>query len=243
MHSFYIENAQVGQDFSLDREESRHAIRVLRLSEGDEVCALDGLGGRFSARIRDASPDHTVVAVVDALPSNEPDVRVTLYQGIPKADKLEWIVQKITELGACAMIPVAMERSVVKSSGKDSDKKRGRLDRIAREAAKQCRRACPARIYDAMRWDQAIDHLAGHDLILTPWEEARGATMQSERDLCPNAKDIAIVIGPEGGMSAGEAERLASCGAHLVTLGPRILRAETAAITSVALAMMLWGDL
>ena len=121
--------------------------------------------------------------------------------------------------------------------------RRERLERIAFEAAKQCRRGRAPEIAEPMTWKQAIARMAGHDLILVPWEDASGRRLKDAFAERPDAGDIGIVIGPEGGMSEGEVGALAHIGALTVTLGPRILRTETAAVVSAALAMQLWGDL
>jgi len=183
------------------------------------------------------------VLLKEELSDNEAPVRITLYQGLPKADKLDLVVQKITELGAACIVPVKMERCVVKLDEKDGQKRRDRLSKIAREAAKQCKRGCAPEVMQPQTWKQLKDDMQKHDLLLVPWEDAAGYGMKAAHDQFPQAKDIGIVIGPEGGMSAVEVAAIEEIGAKQISLGPRILRTETAAITSCALAMLLWGDL
>jgi len=244
MHTFYLEQTgSVGAVIALPKEEAKHALKVLRLSAGDEICVLDGCGGRFAAVIESAQGESAQVRLTEELSSNEPPVKVTLYQGLPKADKLDFIVQKITELGACCAVPVKMERCVVKSDAKDGVKRRERLDKIAREASKQCRRACAPEIAEPLTWKQTFARMEKHDLVLVPWEDAEGYNLKRAFADAPEAKDIGVVVGPEGGMSAAEVDALKELGAKVVTLGPRILRAETAAVASVAMALTLWGDL
>ena len=244
MHTFYLEQpGSVGGSFPLPKDEAKHALKVLRLGVGDEVCVLDGFGGRFAAEIESVSGDGAMLKLTEALSSNEPPVRVTLYQGLPKADKLDFIVQKLTELGAACVVPVKMERCVVKSDAKDGKKRQERLQRIACEAVKQCRRACEPEVTEPLTWKQCFEKMKQHDLLLVPWEDAEGYNMKKAFADAPDATDIGIVIGPEGGMSAAEVEALTEQGAKIVTLGPRILRAETAAVASVTMAMTLWGDL
>ena len=244
MHTFYLDGAaDVGAVVALPKEEAKHALKVLRLSVGEEICVLDGCGGRFAAVLDSASGEGAQVRLTEALPANEPPVKVTLYQGLPKADKLDFIVQKVTELGAGCVVPVKMERCVVKSDAKDGAKRQERLDRIAREASKQCRRACAPEIAEPLTWKQCFMKMQAHDLVLVPWEDAEGYNLKRAFSEFGGAKDIGIVIGPEGGMSASEVDALRELGARIVTLGPRILRAETAAIASVAMALTLWGDL
>jgi len=244
MHAFYIDRkGVVGETACLPKEEGKHALKVLRLGVGDEVCAMDGCGGRFEAAIESVSGDEVVLRLNNALSDNEAPVKVTLFQGIPKADKLDFITQKITELGACALVPVKMERCVVKLDAKDAAKRRERLEKIAHEATKQCGRAAMPEIMEAMTWKQALARMQECDLVIVPWEEARDVNMKKMFGEYPEAKNIGIVIGPEGGMSPAEIEAMMNVGAKPITLGPRILRAETAAVVSVGMAMTLWGDL
>lgn len=244
MPAFWLESpAQVGSVVPLPKDEAKHALKVLRMTVGEELCALDGQGGRFAAVLESISGDSAEVRIMRQLPSNESDVKVTLYQGLPKADKLDFIVQKLTELGAHCVVPVKMERCVVKSDAKDGKKRQERLQRIACEAVKQCRRACEVEVTEPMTWKQCFSRMEEHDLLLVPWEDAQGYNMKKAFAEHPEAKNIGIVIGPEGGMSADEVDALVQRGAKSVTLGPRILRAETAAVASVTMAMTLWGDL
>lgn len=244
MHAFYLEGkGAVGELAPLPKDEAKHALKVLRLGVGDEICAMDEAGGRFAAVIEEIGGDAASVRLAQALPSNEPPVRLTLYQGLPKSDKLDFIVQKLTELGAAKVTPVKMERCVVKSDAKDGAKRRERLEKIAREAAKQCKRACATEIAEPMTWKQCFSEMERHDLLLVPWEDAEGLTLKCVYEELPQARDIGVVIGPEGGMSVEEVDALRARGARIVTLGPRILRTETAAVAGAAMVMTLWGDL
>lgn len=242
MHCFYIEPPVDGVA-RLPKEEAKHAAKVLRLRPGDPVCAMDGRGGRWEAEMADVNGDGATVRLLNALPDSEAPVRVTVYQGVPKAEKLEFIAQKLTELGASALVPVKMDRCVVKLDEKDGRKRRERLERIACEAAKQCRRGRAPEISEPLTWKQALQRMAYHDLVLVPWEDAAGRRMKDAFARHPDAKDIGVVIGSEGGMSAEEVDALAEVGALTLTLGPRILRTETASVVSAALVMQLWGDL
>lgn len=240
MHCFYIDPPVDGVA-ALPADEAKHAARVLRLGPGDAVCAMDGDGGRWDAVIETVDGGVTV-RLTNPLPANEPEVRLTVYQGVPKAEKLDFIAQKLTELGAAALVPVKMDRCVVRLDEKDGKKRRERLQRIADEAAKQCRRGRAAQIAPPLSWRQAMQRMASHDLVLVPWEDAEGRRMADAWRDRPDARDIGVVIGPEGGMSADEVRALNGLGALSVTLGPRILRTETASVVSAALTMSLWGD-
>ena len=230
MHTFYVE------DLKLSQEDARHAYRVLRLGSGDEVCVVAGKQ-RWTARITEISEKSGSVELIEELPSNESPLSITLYQGLPKAEKLEFLAQKLTELGVSRLVPVRMERSVAKAEG---DKRGDRLRKIAREAVKQCHRALPLEITAPMSWKEALKDMSERQLMIVPWENASATRMSDLKAKYPDISDIGILVGPEGGITEGEVDATA---AHAVTLGPRILRAETAAVTSAALAMALWGDI
>lgn len=230
MHTFYVDNCVI------NAEEAKHAFRVLRLKKGDEVACLD-CGRRYLARIAEISDKGGAVEMIEELPSNESPLKITVYQGLLKAEKLEFLSQKLTELGVARLIPVRMERSIAKADG---DKRMDRLARIAHEAVKQCRRAKPMEICPPMTWKDAVGDMEKRELMIVPWENASAVRMADIRAEFPDASDIGILIGPEGGISQGEID---SAPARPVLLGPRILRAETAAVTAVALAMAMWGDI
>ena len=245
MHRFFAAGAaEAGQQVALTAEESAHAARVLRLTAGATVEITDSdSGSRFLAQLIDVHPECVTAQLLEAIPANEPPVEIALFMGIPKSDKLDFVVQKATELGAARVIPVSMERSVAKIDRKDAPKKAERLRRIAAEAVKQCGRARAPEILEAMDFVPAMQRFAACEVALMPWEDARGTRLKDVHAAHPEAREIAVWIGPEGGISAAEAERLTEAGAIAVTLGPRILRTETAAVASIACAMQLWGDI
>ena len=244
MNSFYIEGCGgVGLEVRLKPEDAKHAAQVLRMERGEEFYAIDEGGSRFLAELCEVSKEGCTALLREALPDNEAELRVTVYQGLPKADKLELVVQKLTELGAARLVPVKMERCVVKLNDKDGQKKQERLQKIAREASKQCKRGGCLEVAAPQSWKQLRDQMAAHDLVLVPWEDAQGFGLKAAHEAFPEAKDIGIVIGPEGGMSENEVRALEELGAKQITLGPRILRTETAAIAAATMAMLLWGDI
>ena len=244
MNSFYIEGCgEVGREVRLKPEDAKHAAQVLRMQSGEAFYAVGEGGSRFLAELCEVSKEGCTALLREALPDNEAELRVTVYQGLPKADKLELVVQKLTELGAARLVPVKMERCVVKLNDKDGQKKQERLQKIAREAAKQCKRGGCLEVAVPQTWKQLRESMAAHDLLLVPWEDAQGFGLKAAREAFPEAKDIGIIIGPEGGMSESEVRALEELGAKQITLGPRILRTETAAIAAATMAMLLWGDI
>lgn len=244
MNSFYIEGrGEVGATVQLKPEDAKHCAQVLRMERGEEFYAVGEGGGRFLAELCEVSKENCTALLREELSDNEAPLRVTVYQGLPKADKLELVVQKLTELGAARLVPVKMERSVVKLNDKDAQKKQERLQKIAREAAKQCKRGGCLEVAAPQTWKQLRDQMTAHDLLLVPWEDAQGFGLKAAHEAFPEAKDIGIVIGPEGGMSETEVRALEDLGTKQITLGPRILRTETAAIAAATMAMLLWGDI
>lgn len=243
MHRFIIDERIIDGRAPLSKQETAHALKVLRLKDGSEIEVADGAGGVYNARLCVERDGRAHAQIIEALKSAESNVRVTLYQALPKADKLELIVQKLTELGAKRVVPVRARRCVMRMDAQDVPAKLIRLARISREAGKQCGRAEDMHIAPPIDFDEMLCAFAAHDVILAPWELARGTRIRHIHAERPDATDIAYIIGPEGGFAPDEAQALERAGARLVTLGPRILRAETAAVATCAIIMSLWGDI
>ena len=244
MHRFYAEGYIENGMASLSAEDARHALRVLRMQPGDAL-ELIAEPGRYLATIKTIDEGGVCVRVERELRSTEAATRLTLYQGLPKADKMEWIAQKATELGVYAVQPVAMARSVVKLDARDGAKKAERWQKIAREAVKQCARVRAPQIEAPRKLAQLEAEFAGLDALIVPWEDARDGSLADGLAPLkgkPGAR-IGLLIGPEGGIDPEEAQWLAERGAKLVTLGPRILRTETAAICAAAIIMALRGEM
>jgi len=246
MHRFFADDRGItGGAAYLNAEDSRHALRVLRLEKGEEielVCAPD----RYLAVIEDTQGECVAVRVKEKLRSTEARAKVTLYQGLPKADKMELIAQKTTELGVYAIAPVAMERCVVKLEGKDAGKKTERWQKIAREAVKQCARVNVPEVREPKKLTALLGELRELDLLIVPWEDARDGSVRACVEALGEKDDlrIGILIGPEGGISEKEARWLSEeAGGKLVTLGPRILRTETAGLCALTMVMAYLGEL
>jgi len=231
----------------LSEEESLHITRVLRMkvSEKVQLIAADRL---YAGELADVNENAVTVRVLAELPPPECPVRITLIQGLPKLDKLELIIQKATELGAWDIVPVEMERSVVRLDAKE-DKKRERWNRIALEAAKQSGRAHVPDIRSACRWPQAITTLQreAYDAIFVAWEEENTLRLSEAVQQLLAKKlqpcSIALVIGSEGGITPKEIDQWKAIGAQCVTLGKRILRTETAGLCALAVTMSVLGEL
>ncbi|MBQ2991103.1 MAG: 16S rRNA (uracil(1498)-N(3))-methyltransferase [Clostridia bacterium] len=246
MHRFFADDTGIVDGTArLNAEDSSHALRVLRLEEGDEI-ELVAAPSRYLAKISSADAGIVTAQILEELRMTEAKTRVTLYQGLPKADKMELIVQKATELGAYAVQPVAMERCVVRLDGKDAAKKTERWQKIAREAVKQCARISVPEVRLPQKLSQLERELSQLDLLIVPWEDARDGGVRES--LAPfegrETLSVGILIGPEGGIDAKEAQWLTErAGAKLVTLGARILRTETAALAALTMAMAYRGEM
>jgi 16S rRNA (uracil1498-N3)-methyltransferase len=238
-----------GTTTSLPREQSDHLIKVLRLRSGAVVEIFDGEGRRWSATLTGAERGIYQLRIGAALADEpEPRLQLTLLQGIARGEKMDWIVQKATELGVHAIQPLITEFSVVRVDARQSERKAGHWLAVARSACEQCGRsrvpmvsapielrefvsAAPAEP-DTQRW--VLDPGANASLVQAA-DRLRG------QDAIP--RRLQIVVGPEGGLSGAELQQLLALGATPLALGPRILRSETAAIAALALLQGLLGDL
>lgn len=237
MHRFFIEpHAVCGNEAVLTGEDVQHIAKVLRLRAGDEVTLCDGAKTEYTARIDSVEKERITLCILETAASKtESAVEITLYQGLPKAGKLETIIQKCVELGIGKVIPFDAERSVVKLSEKDFAKKQSRYQRVAYEAAKQSRRGIIPEVGGLVKL--AKEDFSGFDLILLAYEEERGTTLKKALRAKMDAKRIALIVGPEGGFAPEEADMLIQRGAVSVSLGPRILRTETAGMAMLAMTV------
>lgn len=230
MHRFYAD-----ENGRISGEEAAHLTRVLRLEAGDEIEVLQD-GKRYRAVLNEVTKASAEYTLHEELPSHEAKCRVTLYQGLCKGEKMDFITQKCTEMGVDTIVPVVMARSVVKPD--KADKKTERYARIAREAVKQCGRSKVPEVLPAMTFKQALERMKQHEKLLMPYENG-GAAFAS----AIGEKDIALLIGPEGGIAPEEAEAVEKIGGTAVTLGSRILRTETAGLVALTLTLHCAGDL
>lgn len=240
MRKFFADAADVGESSIVIRakEDVRHIAKVLRLKEGAEIEISDSSQWEYRARISQIQEDEVVAQIVDKQKfAREPELRVTLFQGIPKQSKLETIIQKCVELGVDRIVPVFMERTVVADRGRLS-KKQERWQKISAEAAKQCRRGLVPEIANACGFEEMLEMLRDFERVLFPYENETGRTMKDcLRGLEKKPQSAALIIGPEGGFSDREAGQLKEMGADCVSLGKTILRTETAGPAAMAMIM------
>lgn len=243
MARFFVSPGQIGPaKISIFDGDVNHIRRVLRMKEGDELTVCDGEGRDYFCRISSMSDDVVTCDIIDSWTSYvELPVRLHLFQGLPKADKMELIIQKAVELGAAEIIPVAMARSIVKLDEKKAGKKTSRWQGIAESGAKQSGRAIVPEVRHPMSYKQALSYASSLDAVIVPYEKAEG--IEQSRALIDelasdeNIKSIGIFIGPEGGFDEKEIELALEAGAKPITLGRRILRTETAGLAILSILM------
>lgn len=215
-------------------EGARHhyLFHVLRARPGQTLEVFDGKGRAFTSRV-EAADEASLTLTLGSERAEVPQRRVTVLQGLPKGDKLEWIIEKATELGVSAVVPVVTERSIVKLDAARAEKKRERWQKIAEEAARQCGRADVPAVLPVQPLLDAAGELEADVqlLILDEGEQARRLGDALPKDERP----VALVVGPEGGLARPEVEALVREGGCAVTLGRSILRTETAALAAVAI--------
>lgn len=238
---FYVENSQITeQEIQITGSDVNHIRNVLRMKQGDHLTICDGEGTDYECEIESLTPEKVIARIVEMGPNEtELPARIYLFQGLPKKDKMELIIQKAVELGVYEIIPVAMKRCVVRlEDPKKEQKKLGRWQTIAHSAAKQCGRGILPKVKEVMTLEQAASYASGLSKCLVPYELAEGMA-QSQKAVKEAAKapSVGIFIGPEGGFDQAEIETLRKNNAEPVTLGRRILRTETAGLTALSILM------
>ncbi|MDD4238192.1 MAG: 16S rRNA (uracil(1498)-N(3))-methyltransferase [Desulfotomaculaceae bacterium] len=221
-----------------------HIVKVLRLGTGDNLTVLDGRGKVYEAVVEQTGREAVICAVISESDAGDaPAVRITLVQGLPKGDKMDLIVQKATELGVWRLIPLVCERSVVKLIGDKPQRRLERWQRIALEAAKQCRRPDIPEVLPPFEWEEVLTGMPDGTVALIPWEEENLEPLKKALRESEPKGDVYVFIGPEGGFASAEVELARSHGIRPVTLGPRILRTETAGLAVLAMILYQFGDL
>lgn len=247
MYHFFVEPAQISdRSVIITGGDVNHIRNVLRLKPGDEISVSNGVDGRDYRCGIEKITDTEVVCTLRFVKEDGVELpsRVYLFQGLPKGDKMEFIIQKMVELGVYEIIPVAMKRCVVKLDEKKVRTKTARWQGIAEAAAKQSRRGVVPVVREVMGYQEALEYAQNMDVKLVPYEmentldgaAGMAGTRQIINRLQPD-QSIAVFIGPEGGFEESEIQAAISCGMKPITLGRRILRTETAGMTVMAWIM------
>lgn len=235
MHRFFLTETPIVPDAAVDLAPIAHQLRsVLRLQPGEQIHLLDNQGSSFLTQIETLDRGQALGRVLaQRLAQGEPPVEVVLYQCALKADKFEWVLQKATEIGVTRLVPVISSRTIVRPAEKIRNKYE-RWQAIIREAAEQSGRGRLPELADPLSWEEATVRATGVRLL--PWEAT--STEQGIDAAIPSTPTpISLIIGPEGGISEDEAAFAFAAGWRAVSLGPRVLRAETAALVAAALVV------
>lgn len=240
MQHFFVTPDQVKGDLIfVEGSDVNHMKNVLRMRIGEEVTISDGNNHQYICEIKEYESEEAILHIVEEVSTDtELSSKIYLFQGLPKQDKMELIVQKCVELGCYEVIPVATKRCVVKLDDKKAKKKIERWQQIAESAAKQAGRGVIPEVKDVLSFKEALKYSKNLDVVLIPYELAEGMkeTKQLISEIRPG-QSVGIFIGPEGGFEREEVEAAMSEGARAITLGKRILRTETAGLTTLSVLM------
>ncbi len=241
MHRFFVSpDILEAEEVPLPREVVQHLGTVLRLAVGSEVLLLDGLGAVARCRLEALSRNSGLARVLERHREHDSAFPITLMQALPKGDKLELVLQKGTELGVTAFLPVLSSRCVARGEKGKGEGRRQRWERIIGEAARQSQRPCLPRLGELQPLQGAVNACT-EPLRLMLWEE--GSRPLAEVLPADRPSGAAVLIGPEGGFSVEEAQMAANGGFIPVHLGPRILRTETAGFAVAGILQYVYGDL
>lgn len=237
MYNFFVKDENFWDDKAIiEGEDYNHLVNVLRMSVNQELQICNKQTGKsFQAIIETIEKEKVICKILSENDNLEPTTKITLYQGVPKSDKFEFIIQKSTELGVSRIVPVEMKFCVAKIN--NIDKKMLRWNKIVEAAAKQSKRNVIPNISNPINVKGLCEELQEYDLVLLAYEGEKENSIKACLSNNKEAKSIAIIVGPEGGLDYIEVEKLVENGAKCVSLGKRILRTETAPITILSMIL------
>ena len=238
MHRFFVEPSQIGEkEIVITGPDVNHIRNVLRMRAGEELLAADGQGSEYRCILRELQDSEIRAEICRKLSgSAELPSRITLFQGLPKSDKMDFIIQKCVELGVFRIVPVTTKRTVVKLDAKKEESRRKRWTAVSESAAKQSGRGIIPEISGVQSFREAVEEAGELDVCLIPYEKAEN--MARTREILsgiPAGASIGVFIGPEGGFEEEEVREAMAAGARPITLGRRILRTETAGMAVLAM--------
>ena len=238
MHRFFAEPGQIGEkEIVITGADVNHIRNVLRMRTGEEVLIADGRGAEYRCKLTDLSENEVRAQILWKLDGNaELASAVTLFQGLPKSDKMDLIVQKCVELGVDRIVPVSTKRAVVKLDAKKEETRLKRWNTISESAAKQSGRGVIPEVSGVMSFEKALEEAKKLEVLLIPYERAEhmAETRWVMGEIRPG-QSVGVFIGPEGGFEESEVEEAVAAGARAITLGRRILRTETAGLAVMAM--------
>lgn len=244
MSRYFVEESQISNNkVTVLGEDYQHLKKVLRAQVKDVVTVCCN-GYDYRMEIEEINNISIVGAIIDKYKNlTESELRVTLFQGLPKSDKMELIIQKCVELGVFEIVPVITERCVSRiNTDKDAQNKVARWQKIAREAAKQCNRGIIPNIHYPITFKEAVELATEADLAVIPYEKESTVGFKNILPKCQQTAKASIMIGPEGGFEEREVQLAEDRGVKKISLGPRILRTETAGMVALSLMMYELGD-
>lgn len=240
MYRFFVDESQISEDsIVITGQDVNHIKNVLRMKLGETVLVSNGQDREYTCVLAEITDDEVIAKIEDVDgPARELPVKVTLFQALPKGDKMETVIQKMVELGAHEIVPVSTKRCIVKLDAKKAVAKTKRWNAISESAAKQSKRGIVPNVAEPVTYKQALEQASKLDMILIPYEEAEdmGHTRKIIGEIKPGMS-VGVFIGPEGGFAPEEVEEAIAKGAHAITLGKRILRTETAGMALMAVVM------
>lgn len=240
MYHFFVTPAQVQEGYCrITGQDVNHIRNVLRMKPGEQIKIRDGISRNYVCMIEEVEAEEIRARILsEEAESSELPARISLFQGLPKSDKMDWIIQKAVELGVYQILPMATRRAVVKLDGKKAEAKVRRWNAVAESAAKQSGRMIIPEVTDVVSFSKACKMAGQMDCGLIPYELARG--MDEAREVFGRIRpgmQVGILIGPEGGFDMEEIEEAQREGILPVTLGRRILRTETAGMAALSILM------
>lgn len=242
MHRFFVEPEQIFENkVCITGKDVNHIKNVLRMKQGEMVLVSNGMDREYTCIIDEICPEKITLIIQDVDgPARELPVKVTLFQGLPKSDKMEMVIQKMVELGVYEIVPVSTKRCVVKLDEKKAAAKTKRWNLISESAAKQSKRGIIPIVHEPVSFKTALEMAKGMDMLIIPYEEAEDmALTRNALSEITNNMSVGVFIGPEGGFAKEEVEFATQYGAKAVTLGKRILRTETAGMALMSVIMYL----
>ncbi len=243
MHKFFVD--EIKEMIEIAGEDAKHISKVLRCPVGEQIEVSDGKGREALCEIKGFEAGSVILKRMEEYDNRtEPDIEITLFQCIPKGQKMEEIINSCTQLGVNSFVPFLSERTVVKGTAKDFEKKRDRWQKVAQSAAQQSKRGTIPKVREVQQFSQLPQGLTGFDAVFFAYEECRDYKIsQYIEEIKSNrnrtVQKIAVIIGSEGGFSPAEAELLIQCGYRPISLGKTILRAQLAPV--IAVTAILYG--
>ncbi|MCL0043559.1 16S rRNA (uracil(1498)-N(3))-methyltransferase [Peptococcaceae bacterium] len=244
MHHFFVAPSDVEQDrVFIKGSDARHIAKVLRLIKGDKITVSDGAKNLYKVELANVALNVVECRIIESISiETQPYFKLTLMQCLPKSSKMELVIQKGTELGVSCFVPLMCKRTIVKLDEKSIKTKLRRWKKIAYEAAKQSRRLTVPEVLEPISLREAIEKIDEKALILMPWEGEQAVLLKDVLSEYEKLNRAYVIIGPEGGFETEEVELAKKHNAKIVSLGKRIMRAETAGLYVASVLVYLFGE-